>query len=111
MKIERGTKSREDVSANEIKPEIQKFLDNINNKIETKERDLECPICMEVCTAPIFCCDEQHIICSSCRPKVSVCPECREPYPEKPRRHRFAEKAARDLDALLLERAELLNSS
>ena len=73
MKIEKGTKSKEAVkhSMNEIRPDVQKFLDNINNKIEAKERDLECPICMEVCTAPIFCCDEQHIICSSCRPQVT----------------------------------------
>jgi len=111
VKIEKGTKCKEDVSANEIKPEIQKFLDNINNKIEAKERDLECPICMEVCSAPIFCCDEQHIICSSCRPQVSVCPECREPYPEKPRRHRFAERAAEELAALESERADILDSN
>jgi len=111
VKIEKGTKSKEDVSANEIKPEIHKFLNNINNKIEAKERDLECPICMEVCTPPIFCCDEQHIICSSCRPQVSVCPECREPYPDKPRRHRFAERAAEELAALESERAEILDSN
>ena len=53
-----------------IKPEIQKFLDNINRKINAKERDLECSICLEVSIAPIYCCDEQHIICSDCRPKV-----------------------------------------
>ena len=56
----------------EIKPEIQKFLDNINRKIDAKERDLECSICLEVSIAPIYCCDEQHIICSDCRPKVSM---------------------------------------
>ena len=70
MKIEKGSKSKEH-SVHEIRPDVQKFLDNINNKIEAKERDLECPICMEVCSAPIFCCDEQHIICSSCRPQVT----------------------------------------
>jgi len=90
--------------------EAQRFLLNIDKKIEAKESDLECPVCMEVSTAPIFSCDEQHIICSDCRPKVSICPECREPYPDKPRRHRYAEKAAKELEALILERAELLNS-
>ena len=55
-----------------LKPEIQKFLDNINRKIDAKERDLECSICLEVSGPPIYCCDEQHIICSDCRPKVSV---------------------------------------
>ena len=56
-----------------IKPEIQKFLEHINKKIDAKERDLECSICLEVSSAPIYCCDEQHIICSDCRPKVSMC--------------------------------------
>ena len=43
--------------------------------------------------------------------QVSVCPECREPYPEKPRRHRFAERAAEELAALESERAEILDSN
>ena len=42
---------------------------------------------------------------------MSVCPECREPYPDKPRRHRFAERAAEELAALESERAEILNSN
>merc|ERR1712037_611365 len=97
-------------TADKANIEAQRFLLNIDKKIEAKESDLECPVCMEVSTAPIFSCDEQHIICSDCRPKVSICPECREPYPDKPRRHRYAEKAAKELEALILERAELLDS-
>ena len=42
---------------------------------------------------------------------MSVCPECREPYPDKPRRHRFAERAAEELAALESERAEILDSN
>ena len=113
-------------TADKANLEAQRFLQNINKKIEAKESDLECPVCLEVSAAPIFSCNEQHIICSACRPKVkikvgdtllilpmfqvSICPECREPYPEKPRRHRYAEKAALELEALILERAELLDS-
>merc|ERR1712130_1098971 len=97
-------------AVNKAKLETQRFLQNINKKIEDKESDLECPVCLEVSSSPIFSCDEQHIICSDCRPKVSICPECREPYPDKPRRHRYAEKAAKELEALILERAELLDS-
>ena len=55
------------------KLETQRFLSNINKKIEAKESDLECPVCLEVSTAPIFSCDEQHIICSDSRPKVTIC--------------------------------------
>merc|ERR1719208_770047 len=68
-----------------LQPENQKLLEYINRQIEAKEKELECPVCMEVASIPIFC--------SDCRPKVSTCPECREPYPKKPRRHRYAEKS------------------
>ena len=71
--MEDMVKESQSEKVNEIKPEIQKFLDNINRKIDAKERDLECSICLEVSSAPIYCCDEQHIICSDCRPKVSMC--------------------------------------
>ena len=42
---------------------------------------------------------------------MSLCPECREPYPDKPRRHRFAERAAEELAVLESERAEVLDSN
>ena len=51
-------------------PENQDFLEYINSQIEAKEKELECPVCFEVAAAPLFCCDDQHIICSDCRPKV-----------------------------------------
>ena len=54
----------------EMKPETQKLLFHINRKIEAKEADLECPVCLEVSRPPIYSCEEQHIICSDCRPKV-----------------------------------------
>ena len=50
-------------------PNLQ-LLDFIDQKIEAKEEELECPVCLEVASVPIFMCDEQHLICSSCRPKV-----------------------------------------
>ena len=50
--------------------EILPLLDYINQKIEDKERDLECPVCFEVAQAPIFMCEEQHVICSKCWDKV-----------------------------------------
>ena len=40
--------------------------------IESKEKDLECPICFKPVSAPLFCCEEQHLICSECLPKASV---------------------------------------
>ena len=66
------------------------MVDFIMQSIESKEKDLECPVCLETAIAPIFSCPESHVICSTCRPKVSKCPECRVTYKGPPRRHRFA---------------------
>jgi len=103
--------SKEETSGNASsrQPNMQ-LLESLDNKILSKESELECPVCLEVACAPIFGCDDQHIICSSCRPKVSVCPECREPYPERNRRHRYAEKAAEELAGLMAERDEALRT-
>ena len=46
-------------------------LDFISKKIEAKVKDLECPVCFEVASSPIFKCSEDHLICSVCRPKVA----------------------------------------
>ena len=98
------------------------WLESIQRKIEAKEKELECPVCLEVASVPIYCCAEQHMICCMCRPKVklqscslltvvvfqvSVCPECRELYPKKPMRHRYAEKALDELSGLKQERARI----
>ncbi|XP_024014367.1 E3 ubiquitin-protein ligase SINA-like 7 [Eutrema salsugineum] len=41
---------------------------------------LDCPICFEALTVPIFQCDNGHLACSSCRPKLSnKCPACASP--------------------------------
>ena len=71
-------------------------------------------------------CQEQHLICSHCRPKVKECPECRVVYQGPPRRHRsvarvnmmakhidifrYAEKTAEELRKLEQEFAQLTKS-
>ena len=60
----------------------QPYLESINLKISAKEVELECPVCLETASAPIYMCLEQHLLCSSCRPKISTCHDCREPYTE-----------------------------
>ena len=54
-------------------------------------------------------CEEQHVICSSCRmsDKVDKCPLCRIEYSGKPRRHRYAEKNLEDLVKLREELSRL----
>merc|ERR1712179_447701 len=78
----------------------KELLEFIANQIIEKEKELECPVCLEVACSPIFMCSEQHLICSTCRPKLSNCPECRVVYTGKNRRHRYAEKTAEELEML-----------
>lgn len=40
---------------------------------------LECPVCFDFMASPITQCLNGHNICSSCRPRLTLCPTCREP--------------------------------
>ncbi|VDN97266.1 unnamed protein product [Rodentolepis nana] len=37
----------------------------------------ECPVCMDFALPPILQCQSGHIVCASCRSKLSSCPTCR----------------------------------
>ena len=78
----------------------KELLEFIENQIIEKEKELECPVCLEIACSPIFMCSDQHLICSTCRPKLSNCPECRGRYRGKNKRHRYAEKTAEELKRL-----------
>ena len=84
-------------TANEV---TSRLIDILRGTISEKESGLECPVCLEECLPPIFSCPVSHLICSSCRPKVEQCPECRAGYKVPPLRHRFAEKNAEELQRL-----------
>jgi len=97
-------------SANQVTPPKEnhqhgndRIIDFLKSSIASKEKDLECPVCFETSTIPIFCCSETHLICSSCRPKLQICPECRTRYEDVPKRHRFAEKIAEEVGELMKE--------
>ena len=85
----------------------KELLEFIDNQIIEKEKELECPVCLEVACSPIFMCSEQHLICSTCRPKLSNCPECRVVYTGKNRRHRYAEKTAEELERLKIKKGQV----
>ena len=73
IKARQERQKSEEMARNKIEklqPENLRLLEYIDGKIEAKEKELECPVCFEVASVPIFCCDDQHIICSDCRPKV-----------------------------------------
>ena len=43
------------------------FLQFLERQIEDVENELECPVCLEIASeAPIFRCEEDHLICSKC---------------------------------------------
>ncbi|XP_063233712.1 probable E3 ubiquitin-protein ligase sinah [Bacillus rossius redtenbacheri] len=50
-------------------------LDSFNDAILAV---LECPVCTEYMSPPIFQCKTGHKLCSRCRPQLSVCPTCKE---------------------------------
>jgi E3 ubiquitin-protein ligase SIAH1 len=41
---------------------------------------LQCPRCKKYLVPPISFCDKGHNVCSVCRPKLSRCSECQQPY-------------------------------
>ena len=76
----------------------------IEGQISEMEEELECPVCFEVSySAPIFKCPEDHLMCRSCRPRLSVCPLCRAQLGHKYQRFRGAERVAQRLQALRTE--------
>merc|ERR1712210_448415 len=88
------------------------LLNFIERQIKEVERELECPVCFEIASqAPIFRCEEDHLICSKCREKVASCPVCRVEYPGGAgKRLRGAERQAERLAAMYKERESLLQS-
>jgi len=86
------------------------FLEFLTTTIDKMEKDLECPVCLEVATIPIFQCPDSHLVCSTCLPKIKACPECRVRYIRPVKRHRFAEKAWEELQSFYAKRNDILQN-
>ena len=89
---------------------VKYLVNSITEKeatLKELEAELECVVCLETGSSPLYCCQEQHLVCSTCRPGVrrtGQCPSCRAPYPGGDLlRHRFAERTAERLGALRQE--------
>jgi len=105
-----GKKGKKAVNTNTLQSRSEAnedFVEFIEYQIEKKEKELECPVCLVVANTPIFMCSEQHLICGTCRPKVSHCPECRVKYSGKNRRHRYAEKIEEEINELKEKKAQV----
>jgi len=105
-----GNAPSKEITVPKPQPEetTKSWIDFIDKEIEEKERDLECPVCLEIAACPIYMCSESHLICSYCKPKVKKCPECRMKYGAKPKIHRYAEKTAEELVRLYNQRIKIL---
>ena len=65
------------------------------------EERLRCPVCLETAGRPIYTCDEDHLVCGDCTPKMTECPMCREEFTlATSKRFRGAERQAERLVAL-----------
>merc|ERR1712150_42097 len=106
---------REGLTEPVVSPEKQRLSDFLTKTIKEKEEairekesDLECPVCLETAGGEILSCIQQHLVCSQCRPRVVECPQCRQPYPPTPLRHRYAEKSVGQLERLREEMARIV---
>ena len=85
------------------KQSSKKLLSDIEPSEELREieRELECPVCMDIAKPPIYQCEEGHIICCQCKPLLTNCPHCSKKYSEPAIRCRFAEKLSDKYSAQL----------
>ena len=73
--------------AENVKGVNHDLVNHLTNSITEKdafikelEEEVECVVCLETGESPLYCCEEQHLICSTCRPRVRErgrCPSCR----------------------------------
>ena len=43
-------------------------------------KDIECPVCLRIPrSSPVFQCENGHIVCNECHPKLVICSVCRIP--------------------------------
>ena len=102
--------SRLDSVENKLRGNKQKDrLLNIHNQILRLQTNLECPICTETASSPIYQCKEGHLVCSSCVVRVARCAICREAGPVNVR-NRYAENDSEELGCLLQERDQIMAS-
>eukprot|EP00092_Neocalanus_flemingeri_P099183 GFUD01126523.1.p1 GENE.GFUD01126523.1~~GFUD01126523.1.p1 ORF type:complete len:224 (-),score=63.91 GFUD01126523.1:23-694(-) len=91
-------------------PEADLFLSHLKKQISQKTRELECPVCYQVCQPPILSCPEFHLVCGQCWPRMRHCGECRTPYGGQ-MRHRYAERGHQELQELVKTREEHLKKN
>ena len=47
--------------------------------------ELECPVCLELPTSGIFCCQKcNNMVCGNCKGRLPQCPQCRDDFEARP---------------------------
>lgn len=85
----------------------QQIIQLLTKNIEELNTSLECPVCFEIAKVPIFQCGDGHLICSTCKPKINKCPECRKLYSRNLIRNRYAERDSEKLANLIQQVIDL----
>ena len=106
--VQQLQQAEQDRELSELRNVKENYVNFLLNSMEEKQSELKCPVCLETAGGEIFSCVEQHLVCSQCRPRVVECPQCRQPYPPTPIRHRYAEKMAGELERLREELSRIV---
>jgi len=82
----------------------QAIRDFLNATILEKEALLECPVCFQTATPPIYKCSKEHLICCQCFPRMknNKCPTCRTEFSKNGSDNvfRFAEENWKELQKM-----------
>ena len=96
-----------------VKKVSRSMLEFLARQIQEKESELECPVCLSEAASPLYSCDYQHLVCSSCLPLLqardNLCPTCRSRYKDPVTRHRYAERIEGELRDLREQYCRLAN--
>ena len=58
---------------------VKYLVESITDKeatLKELEAELECVVCLETGSSPLYCCQEQHLVCSTCMPGVLETGKC-----------------------------------
>merc|ERR1719318_2407039 len=80
------------------KDDMKSFLDK---SISAKEALLECPVCYQTASPPIYKCSMEHLLCNKCLPRMrDRCPTCRAEFSRGEMVFRLAEEMWSELQNL-----------
>eukprot|EP00092_Neocalanus_flemingeri_P015707 GFUD01017001.1.p1 GENE.GFUD01017001.1~~GFUD01017001.1.p1 ORF type:complete len:326 (-),score=103.14 GFUD01017001.1:29-1006(-) len=66
---------------NKFKEEKSALRTFLSETVAQKKALLECPVCLNTASPPIYKCPSDHLICSKCLPRMNrKCPTCRTRY-------------------------------